>query len=179
MPVLFRPAISADAAAVHAIYQHYVDHTAATFTTNNPPVSEYAQKIECTPFPYLVAEFESRIVGFAYADPIRHHDAYRWDVELTIYLHPDAPKRSGTGTRLYETLLAQLTQQGFCNAYGVITASNAASILFHERFGFTQAAYFKNMGYKHGAWHDVIWMHKVLNAFDDTPALPAPFQNHA
>lgn len=174
--VLIRPAIPSDGRAVHEIYQYYVDHTVWTFGTENPTVTEYEEKIAHSVYPFLVAEWEGSVVGFAYADRIRPKEAYLWDVELTVYLSRSAPKRTGIGGMLYEQLLAVLTKQGFLNAYGVITLSNEGSIRFHERFGFTQVARFENMGYKHGAWHGVVWMHKAMGSFQGVPELPVPFQ---
>ena len=176
MEILYRKASVADAQDVHDIYQYYVDHTAVTFRTVNLNVVEYAEKIGHTAYPFLIAEAEGRAVGFAYAERLRPHDAYLWDVELTIYLHPDAPKRTGMGSRLYENLLKILAEQGFRNAYGVITGSNQSSIEFHERFGFVKVACFPKMGYKHGAWHDVVWMNKTLGDFEGKPEIPEPFR---
>ncbi len=171
-----RAAVPSDGKAVHDIYQHYVDHSVFTFTTTNPAVEEYERKIAASPYPFLVAEEKGAVAGFAHADRIRPHDAYLWDVELTVYLHPDAPRRGGLGALLYEELLSLLTAQGFLNAYGVITESNEASIRFHQRFGFAKVAFFPNMGYKHGAWHGVVWMHKALGSFQGPPEAPLPFR---
>lgn len=171
----YRYATVEDAQAVHDIYGYYVEHTAVTFTTQNPDVDSYAEKISKSRYAFWIAEENGEVIGFAYADRIRPHDAYLWDVELTVYLRHGAAAHSGVGSGLYERLLADITQQGFRNAYGVITQSNEASLAFHRKFGFSEVARFENMGYKHGKWHGVIWMHKALGSFDGVPALPTPF----
>lgn len=177
--MVIRFAALADAQALHDIYQYYVDHTTVTFTTDNPPVAYYAEKTASPLYPCLVAEEGGAVLGFAYADRLRSQDAYLWDVELTVYLRPGLPRRGGIGKALYEALLPMLAAQGFRNAYGVITADNAASIAFHQRFGFEEAARFDNMGYKHGAWHGVVWMRKALGTFEGVPEPPAPFPRDA
>ncbi len=177
-----RPAVPEDAQAIHDIYQYYVDHTVATFSTQTASVASYAEHIAHTPYPYLVAveisgeNGKEQVVGFAYADRLRPHNAYQWDVELTVYLHPDAPKRSGVGKTLYDQLLPLLASQGFLNAYGIITAANTGSLAFHQRAGFVEVARFPRMGYKHGAWHDVVWMHKALGGFPSQPQPPLPLR---
>lgn len=176
MNISFRPASPQDAQAVHDIYQYYVNNTVYTFNTLTPSVETYAAKINHTNYPFLVAMHGVDLIGFAYAEAIRPHDAYQWDVELTIYLHPQAPQKCGIGSGLYKMLLALLSDHGFINAYAVITAGNTGSIRFHESFGFTQTAFFHNMGYKHGSWHDVLWLHKVLGPYTNKPSPPTPFQ---
>ena len=178
MSIQYRAALPRDAAEIHDIYQYYVDHTVATFATVNPDEDEYRHKIESSLYPYWVAIADERVIGFAYAQQLRPKDAYLWDVELTIYLHTDAPKGSGIGSQLYTILLEELTALGFYNAYGVITGSNQGSIRFHQRFGFAELARFPKMGYKHGAWHDVVWMSKTLAPLSETPELPKPFQKN-
>ena len=106
---------------------------------------------------------------------MRPHDAYQWDVELTIYLHPHAPRRQGAGRALYAALLGLLARQGFRNAYAVITVPNEASVGLHAAFGFRQIALFERTGYKHGAWRDVMWMLLELGDFPANPQPPLPF----
>ena len=178
MEYRIRVANSDDAQAVHDIYGHFVEHTAVTFTEVNPDVAAYREKIQHTleVYPFLVAESDDgAILGFAYGAQIRPHDAYLWDVEATLYLAPDAPKRQGIATALYERLIATLRRQGFKTVYGVITDNNEPSLALHRSLGFREAGRFDNMGYKHGAWHGVVWMEKRLGEFTGAPKRPIPF----
>lgn len=175
---LIRTANAADAAFVHDVYGYYVQNTIINFSTDNPDVESYREKIEHTleTYPYYICEAEGKPCGFAYAGPIRPHEAYRWNVEATIYLAPDAPRRTGLGKTLYLKLLDTLKQQGFKAAYGVITDNNEPSLSLHRALGFVQACHFNNMGYKNGAWYGVIWMQKALGTFAEKPAEPVPYR---
>ncbi|MDD3410393.1 MAG: GNAT family N-acetyltransferase [Eubacteriales bacterium] len=179
MEYSIRLAREEDAQAIHDIYGYYAEHTEATFTAQNPSVEDYREKIAHTlrMYPFYVAQAQGRVIGFAYGAQIRPHDAYVWDVEATLYLAPDAPRRIGIGTALYQRLLETLTKQGFKTVYGVVTDTNLPSLALHERLGFTKAGHFHNMGYKHGAWLGVVWMQKNIGSFEGTPqpptALPA------
>ena len=173
-----RVATADDAQAVHDIYGYFVEHTAVTFTEINPDVAAYQEKIRRTleTYPFLIAESaDGMVLGFAYGAQIRPHDAYLWDVEATIYLAPDAPKRQGIAAALYQKLMDKLRRQGFKTVYGVITDDNEPSLALHRALGFREAGRFDNMGYKHGAWHGVVWMEKRLGKFDDAPERPIPF----
>ena len=178
MDVTIRIATEADAAFVHDVYGYYVYHSNATFSTENPDVDSYRAKIAHTleVYPFYICEVDGVPKGFAYGAQLRPHEAYQWDVEATIYLAPDAPKRKGLATQLYQRLLDTLTQQGFKSVYGVITDVNEASLALHRAMGFTQAGHFSNMGYKNGQWLGVIWMQKTIGSFNDTPRQPIPFR---
>lgn len=160
-----------DAAAVAEIYAHYVRETAITFATVPPTAEDYASRMADDRYPFLVAEDAAGVAGFAYAAAFRQKEAYRWDVEMTIYL---APGRGGcgTGSRLMEACLQLLTAQGYLNAYSCITLPNPASVGLHRRFGFAELGVFPRTGYKLGKWHDVVWMARQLGAFTDAPAEP-------
>lgn len=169
MPIRFaRPA---DAPAVAAIYAHYVQHTAITFATHTPAAEEYAARIADDRYPFLVAETDGSVQGFVYAAPFREKEAYRWDVELTIYLAPGC-EGAGIGKKLLTACLRLLTAQGYLNAYSCITLPNERSIGLHRRLGFTDLGVFRNTGYKSGSWRDVIWMGKILGAFNQPPEEP-------
>ena len=178
MEIFYRKAVLKDAEEIREIYQYYIDYTTATFATGKISKREYEDKIKEDHYPFWVAEKEGRIIGFAYAARLRPKEAYIWDVELTIYLHPEAPARKGIGNTLYGHLLEEVENMGFRNAYGVITGSNLNSLAFHEKFGFAEVARFPKMGYKHGTWHDVIWMHKAFGRFEEVPEPPKPFQKN-
>ena len=177
MNVEIRVATEADAAFVHDVYGHYVDYSTATFSTENPDVESYRAKIVHTleMYPFYICEVDGNPIGFAYGAQIRPHEAYKWDVEATIYLTPDAPRRTGLGKTLYQKLLDTLTAQGFKTVYGVITDQNEPSLAMHLAMGFTQAGHFHNMGYKHGQWLGVVWMQKNIGSFEGVPEQPITF----
>ena len=166
-----RRALPADAPAVAGIYAHYVRETAITFATVPPTADDYVARIADDRFPFLVAEETGCVAGFAYAAPFRQKEAYRWDVELTIYLAPGHGGR-GIGAALMETLVNTLTMQGYLNAYSCITLPNERSVGLHRRFGFGELGVFAKTGYKMGKWNDVIWMGKALGSFTGQPEEP-------
>lgn len=174
--MLCRPAQPADAPRMAEIHAHYVRNTAITFVCTPPTAASFAAKLaDLSPrYPFLVAEEDGEVIGFAYASPLRPHDAYRWDVELSLYLAPDRLGR-GAGTALMERLLRLLRRQGFLNAYSCITVPNDRSMALHRRFGFAQVGLFPHAGYKLNAWHGVCWLCKALGGFDGVPPEPTPF----
>lgn len=180
MNVTLRIAAPDDAAIINEIFGYYIDNSVATFNEVNKTVLERRREIESLleQYPFLVAESEGQFLGFANAEPMRPQTGYRYTVELTIYLHPHTPKHSGVGKALYRSLLDILTKQGYRSAFGALCATNTASIALHNYFGFEEAARFDCAGYKHGMWLDTLWMRKVLNPFDDSPALPIPFSQY-
>jgi len=148
-----------DAAAIAAIYAPYVRDTAITFELDPPDEAEMRQRIVETTgrFPWLVAEQDGVIVGFAYATTFRTRAAYRWIVETTVYVAMGQHGR-GIGRALYAPLLDQLRAQGFCAAIGAIALPNAGSVAIHEAMGFVPSGVYQKVGYKLGAWHDVgLW----------------------
>ena len=172
MPV--RPARAEDTPAIAAIYSHYARHTVITFATQAPSAEHYARQIASGVYPFLVLEEAGQIAGFAYAGSFRPHDAYRWDVELTIYLQPGHEGRHA-GRLLMGPLLMLLRRQGFLLAYSCITLPNPRSIGLHRHFGFKELGVFPRTGYKLGAWRDVIWLQLALGSQEAAPAEPLPF----
>lgn len=180
MKVVIRAACAADAQAVNETYDHYIDNTVATFNERRKTLEERKQEIVSLlqMYPFLVAEDEDgAFLGFACAEPFRAQSGYRFMPELTIYLHPSAPKGCGVGTRLYEKLLALLQRQGFASAVAVVYGGNAESLALHRRFGFTQAALIPQAAYKHGRWLDMCILRKALCGFAGEPAEPMPFSH--
>jgi phosphinothricin acetyltransferase len=158
-PVAIRMARPEDAQAILDIYAPYVIDTAITFVSTLPTADEIRAKmidIEKR-YPYLVCAIDERVVGFAYANMVRPHEAYRWNAELSVYIDPNYQGR-GIATALYTALFQILKAQGFCNLYAVITLPNEASIALHRHFGFRELAVHHADGYKMGAWRDVLWM---------------------
>lgn len=178
MKVCLRIATPQDAQLVHDTYGHYIVTSTATFNEVNPSVETHAKDIQAQleTYPYLIAENEAgRFLGYACTEPFRPQTGYRYFAELTIFLAPDAPRRSGVGSRLYQALLPFLERQGFRQVVAVITSTNEGSLALHRSFGFTEAARLTRSGYKHGQWLDAVWMVKQLNPFDPSPAPITPF----
>lgn len=173
-----RPAQIQDAQAIAALYGHYVRHTVITFACQEPSAEHYAAQIVQGQYPFLVAEDEHGLAGFAYADAFRQKEAFRWDVELTIYLRPGL-ERQGLGSRLMQALLTLLRRQGYLLAYSCITLPNPASIALHKRFSFEELGVFPRTGYKLGRWCDVIWLQLTLGDHTQAPAEPIPFASLA
>jgi L-amino acid N-acyltransferase YncA len=123
--------------------------------------------------PWIVCEAAHGVLGFAYAGRHRDRPAYRWSVEVSAYVRADA-RRAGVGRALYTSLLALLGVQGFRNVYAGIALPNDASMALHRAVGFESIGVYRNVGYKHGAWHAVEWFALTLGAHDPDPAPPTP-----
>ena len=152
-----------DASGILAVYAPYVRDTAISFETIVPSVGEFAARIAeiGKTYPYLAAVSQGESIGYTYASRHRPRDAYRYNVELSIYLKPDFHGK-GVAQRLYNCLFDILTEQGFVNAYVGVTVPNGQSIRFHEKEGFTPIGVFQKTGWKFDRWHDVAWLGKSL-----------------
>ena len=170
-----RPSRDPDLPAIAAIYAHHVLHGTGTFETTPPTPAEMAARrsdVLARGLPWLVAEQDGRVVGFAYCQWFKPRPAYRFSAEDSIYVHPDA-----CGQGLGRALLAELTTQaqavGIRKLLAVIGDSgNAASIGVHRALGFTPAGVFKSCGWKFGRWLDIVLMEKALGEGDTTPPEP-------
>lgn len=163
-----------DAQACAEIYAPYVSTSAVSFEETVPDAREMAARIRrvAATHPWLVAEREARVVGYAYASPHRERAAYRWAADVAVYVDRDR-RRRGVGRELYEPLLALLRQQRFHVACAGITLPNAASVGLHEAFGFERVGVYRKIGWKAGAWHDVGWWQlRLLPTSGDAPAEP-------
>lgn len=169
-----RRAAAGDATAIAAIYGPYVHQTTVSFEQTPPSVDEVRARItRAAPrFPWLVAEAAGRVIGFAYAGPHRSRPAYRWSVEVSVYVDTSR-QRGGLGRALYETLLRLLEAQGFAQAYAGITQPNPPSVGLHEALGFELVGVYRNVGFKHGAWRDVSWYAYPLGEPSNPPAEPS------
>lgn len=155
--VVVRAVVPSDAARLVEIYNHYVLHTAISFEEAAISAADMAVRIDKVlqlKLPWLVAERDGVLLGYAYAGLWRERHAYRFAVEGTVYVAHDAGVR-GIGTALYSSLFDLLRQAGYHTVLGVIALPNAASIALHEKFGMRQVAHFKQVGFKFGKWHDV------------------------
>jgi len=173
--MIIRTATPKDAPGLREIFLHYIEKP-VTFLYEMPSEEDIAWTVVdiLRRYPYLVAEEEGKILGYAYAHPLREYVAYGWDAELTIYLHPDATGR-GIGSRLYTTLMELLRLQGIKNAYGCVTTPNPASESLHRKMGFAYVGGFHQTGYKSGKWQDVVWFEKNLAPCDGPPDPVRPF----
>lgn len=148
---------SSDCAALAAIYNHYIEHSVISFE-ETPIVAaqmqERVDKVEAAALPWLVADCDGDVIGYAYAAPWNNRCAYRNSVEISIYL--DAARRAQRlGTQLYERLFALLEQLDTHAVVAGIALPNDASVALHEKFGMRQVAHFHEIGYKFNQWIDV------------------------
>lgn len=174
--MIVRDALESDAEALAAIYGHHVLHGFGTFEETPPSPAEMAARraaIVERGLPYLVAEAEGRILGFAYAGPFRPRAAYRYTVEDSVYIAPDAVGK-GVGKAVLGAVLTSCEAIGMRQVVAVIGDSgNAASIGLHRALGFQHAGVGKGFGFKHGRWVDIVWMQKPLNGGESTePTTP-------
>jgi L-amino acid N-acyltransferase YncA len=169
--MIVRAATADDAEALAAIYGHHVLHGFGTFEEEPPSPAEMEMRraaIAGRGLPYLVAESEGRVLGFAYAGPFRPRAAYRYCVEDSVYIAPDAVGR-GVGRAVLSAVLAHCEALGLRQVVAVIGDSgNAASIGLHRALGFADAGVGRSFGFKHGRWVDIVWMQKALNGGDET-----------
>lgn len=168
---LLRAATVDDAEAIAAVYAPYVRDTSISFELEPPGGDELVRRMLSEPrLPWLVATREGHVTGYAYASRHRSRAAYRWSVEVSVYLIPSEQGR-GTARRLYEALLAELAALGYISAYAGITQPNPASTRLHAGLGFTPVGVFREVGFKSG-WHDVGWWQRALRPAPEQPQEP-------
>lgn len=161
---MLRAASVADAAAIAAIYNHYVVHTVITFEEEPVTVADMEQRLRdvaAAGLPWFVWEEAGRVVGYAYAGKWKTRSAYRYCVESSIYLHPDALGR-GLGTKLYVALLDELRLRKIHSVIGGIALPNPASVGISEKLGFKKIGHFEQVGWKFNQWIDVGYWEKFL-----------------
>ncbi|MBE5787606.1 MAG: N-acetyltransferase [Clostridiales bacterium] len=166
-----------DAAQIQAVYAPYVRNTAITFEYDVPDAEEMGRRIRETAkkYPYLVAEEDGEILGYAYAGPFKGRAAYDWAVETTIYVKPGC-RRRGIGKVLYPELEEELKKMHILNACACIAYAEKEdefltndSMRFHEKMGYQFVGRFHQCGYKFGRWYDMIWMEKMLGEHGENP----------
>ena len=173
-PAFIRLATESDAEQVADIYAPNVADTVISFELEPPDALEMRRRIEVTleRYPWLVCERRGRVLGYAYAGAHGSRAAYQWSVDVSVYVHEEA-RRTGVGRALYASLAAALDLQGFYNAYAGATLPNPASVGLHESVGFRPVGVYHGVGYKLGAWHDVVWWHLPLRERVADPDPPA------
>jgi phosphinothricin acetyltransferase len=154
MTALIRLANARDAAAIAAIYRPYVERSHFTFEELPPDAAEIVARMANPIHPWLVAEEDSRVLGYASTSPMRNRAAYRWSVETGLYLVPDAQGR-GLGRKLLQAHLDLLERQGLVTVIAGIALPNDASVALHEKLGFALAGIERGVGFKLGKWIDV------------------------
>ncbi|MBN1892447.1 MAG: N-acetyltransferase [Clostridiales bacterium] len=170
MNTIIRPVKQTDAADILAIYAPYVTDTVISFETKVPTIEEFSKRIETiqNDYPYLVCEVDGKVVGYAYASKHRERAAYRYSVEVSVYVALDYHHK-GIGKALYKRLFAALDACNYYSAYAGITLPNDKSIGLHKSFGFVEVGIYHNIGYKDGKWLDVIWLEKPLKDYGIPP----------
>lgn len=159
-----------DAKELLEIYRPYVEHTAITFEYETPSAEEFRERIQKVlgKFPYLAAEGDGKILGYAYVSSFKERAAYDWAVETSIYVDENR-KRSGIGRKLHTALEQALREQGILNMEACIAYPRGEdkyltrdSAQFHARLGYRLVGQFYKCGYKFGRWYDMIWMEKLI-----------------
>ncbi len=167
-----RPAAPEDADAISAVYAPIVSETAISFEDSPPDSAEITRRMQSRPrLPWLVAEVDAQVVGYAYASPHRQRSAYRWSADSSVYVD-SLWFSQGIGRSLYERLISEVRELGYVSLFAGIALPNAASVRLHEDVGFRAVGIFENVGYKHGSWHDVGWWHRLLASPPQRPAEP-------
>jgi L-amino acid N-acyltransferase YncA len=171
--LLIRPSAASDVPGMTAVYAHAVLHGSATFELDAPDEAEMARRrddVLAKGLPWLAAERGGRLLGYAYAAPFRPRPAYRFCLEDSIYLDPEAHGQ-GVGRLLLAELLAQCESRGARQMLAVIgDSANAASIGVHRTCGFEHGGVLHAAGWKFGRWIDVVLMQRSLGEGRSTPA---------
>jgi len=166
MPLSIRPAQLSDCAAITRIYAPAVTHGTTSFELDAPDDAEMALRMGALTekgFPYLVAELDSVVVGYAYAGPYRTRPAYRFTVENSVYVAADVQRR-GVGRALLEALIDACTERGYRQMLAVIgdSPNQPGSIGLHQACGFTVVGRLPDVGFKFGRWLDSLLMQRAL-----------------
>lgn len=167
MNLQLRKATLADIPCIHAIYAREVRDGVATYEYQAPEQAEMAlrmQELSAGGYPFLVAEREGVLAGYAYASAYRGRAGYRWTVEDTVYVAAEA-QGTGVGRALLSRLIADCQALGFRQMVAVIgEPGNGASVVLHEKLGFNIIGIFPGLGRKHGRWLDTVQMQRALGS---------------
>ena len=183
--ITIRTATVSDAQALLNIYAPYVEHTAITFEYDIPSVEEFASRIKHTlqKYPYLIAERNGKLLGYAYAGPFHERPAYDWAVETSIYVDQNI-RHQGIGRKLHDALEEALRSQGILNMNACIAYPSEEdeyldrnSMKFHTHMGYRLVGEFYQCGYKFHRWYNMVWMEKLIGehlADQTPPRFPSP-----
>ncbi len=169
---LVRDAQERDLPAIQRIYAHYVLSGVTSFEEEPPDVNELKRRLEAVKgrgLPYLVAEVDGVVLGYAYAAPYCGRPGYRHAVENSVYVDADSARR-GLGSNLLERLIDECTEAGFRQMVAIIgITEDEASIKLYERAEFHHVGALQSIGFKHGQWVDAVFMQRALGEGDETP----------
>jgi len=169
--IIVRPAGPPDIAAITRIYADAVAHGTASFELEPPEEAEMArrqQSLLSNCYPYIVAETNGAVAGYAYAGAYRARPAYKWSVENSVYVAPEFHRR-GIGKLLLMRLIMETEQRGFRQMIAVIgDSAQTASIALHAACGFALVGTLRSVGFKHGKWLDTPLMQRGLGKSDQT-----------
>lgn len=175
--VTIRDSTDADLSRITAIYARSVETDVASFELTPPDVAEMARRREerlAQNMPYIVAELDGEVVGYAYAGRFHARPAYAATVENSVYVDPKAHRR-GIGRKLLEKVIGECTQRGFRQMIAVISGTeDSPSIFLHRALGFEQTGRNRSVGYKHGKWIDTWYLQLSLGEGDTTPPTNVP-----
>lgn len=154
---MIRNATASDAKAITDIYNYYLKNTVITFEEEiltNDVLQKRIESVQQLGLPWIVLEQQSSVVGYAYASKWKERSAYRFTVEISVYLHHQAQGK-GVGSLLYSALISQLKEIGVQSVIGGITLPNPPSVALHEKMGMKKVAHFEKVGFKFNQWLDV------------------------
>jgi phosphinothricin acetyltransferase len=156
----------ADAAAIAAIYGHHVLHGTASYDVEPPSIEETLAKVRRITgagWPFLAAELDGAVAGYAYATQFRDRDAYRFTCENSVYVHPDLTGR-GIGKALLAGLCECARRFGFRQMVAVIGGAEPASMALHSACGFVEVGRLNAVGFKKNRWLDTVYLQRPLEA---------------
>lgn len=162
--MLIRNVEDSDVEAVHGIYAHHVLHGTASYDLDPPPLAAISEKIRWitdSGWPFLIAEVDGSVAGYAYVTQFRDRAAYRFTAENSIYVHPDRMRR-GIGAALLDALLERCTEHGFRTVIAVIGGAAPGSIALHAGCGFVEVGRLSRVGWKKERWLDSVYMQRHL-----------------
>ena len=176
MSPVIRVATIDDAPRIAEIYAPAVVERVTSFELVAPSAEEMGSRLTrvLAHYPWLVCELDGRVIGYAYASTHNERAAYRWSVDVAVYVGGEVHRR-GVGTALYASLFDVLAIQRIRNVYAGITLPNAASEGMHSRAGFRLVGTYHYVGYKFGAWHDVAWFERAILPAAVNPPEPLSF----
>lgn len=178
---MIRTADLKDAKQIAEIYRPYVENTAISFEYDAPSEEEMAGRIEKTlkNYPFLVAQENGEISGYAYLGRYKERAAYDYAAEVSVYVR-EGRQRRGIGKSLYAEIERIAAAQNILNLYACITVERdedySASMVFHEHMGYKLIGRLHFSGYKSGRWHDTVYMEKMLGGHSEDPPKVIPFE---